>query len=731
MRTVGVLVSRRIFQDCLLERSPYESFSLYERFGKKEGFKPIFFTLDHIRFSDGLVRAYQYVKYGKYIRKAFPLPPIIHNRVKPSGTQPIYEQLLECENTILFNKQTRLDKWEVYDILHQEPILRLFLPETHLLTPQIFRQMIRRYTSLYIKPRDKSLGMGVRRIEVCSNEIIVTCSKGVSEVVDFDQLDEWLEKVTEEEALLVQQGISLIKKGDQPIDFRVAVQKGSDGEWQVSGMVARVGPPNGIATNMAVGGRARQITALFEELQIEESAERLEEVTRSVIWAAQKLGSHFEGLADLGFDVAIDVDGRIWMIEVNGRDLRITFRDAKDWDAWKNTFAKPMEYAGYLLKRIPPPPTQVAIVTPGVLPVGKSGSGSIEICAAEISKAMCKNNKVYVLGNDIQLPSDIETVDVDTEDRKQYLVESVKRLQQIKPQIIQVENRPLWIHELNKGNIRAKKILYLHSETFLRPPYANPQKIGYSLSLYDAIVTNSQFMLKRLSYLFPTITHKMHVVPLGVDLTQFASIHSEAVRQQRIQNRKRYYLTGRPVLLHVGRLLPKKGAHHLIEAVDRLRKDFPKLVLMVIGSSYYGKNTETPYVKELHEKTKSWGDSIRWWPYTSHYHLPFLYQMADILVTPSICYEAFGLVNVEGMACGLPILTTRMGGISEVVEDGVNGKLLATHNLTEQLRDTLHDWLSQPECLKEMGRASRARAEALYSWNRVADELTFLYQQLK
>lgn len=729
MKTVGILVSRRIFQDCLLERSPYESFSLYERFGKKEGFRPVFFTLDHIRFSDGLVQAYQFVKYGKYVRKFFPLPPVIHNRVKPSGPQPVYQQLLECKKTMLFNKQTRMDKWEVYEILIQEPALKSFLPETHLLTPQIYRQMMRRYSSFYIKPRDKSLGMGVKRVDVGSKQMMITCSKGINEVIGYDILDEWLAKEIEKESLLVQESISLIKKDDQPIDLRVAVQKGSDGEWHVSGIVARVGPPNGIATNMAVGGRARQIHSLFEELNLD--TRLIEEVTQVVILGAKKLGSHFEGLADLGFDVAIDLDGRIWIIEVNGRDLRITFRDAKDWGAWKNTFAKPMEYAGYLLKRIPPPPIDVAIVTPGVLPVGKSGGGSVEICAAEISKALSERNKVYMFGNDVELSEDIETIDLKTEDRKQYVANVVKKLQQLKPQIIQIENRPLYIHELNKGSVKAKKVLYLHSETFLRPPYANPQKIAYSLSLYDGIITNSQYMHKRLSHSFPTLSPKIKVVPLGVNLTQFSSIHKESVRQLRIQNRKRYELTGRPVLLYVGRLLPKKGVHHLIEAFGRLREAFPKLVLLVVGSSFYGNDTETPYVKDLRRQSKSWGDSIRWWPYTSHYHLPFLYQMSDILVTPSICNEAFGLVNVEGMACGLPILTTNMGGISEVVEDGVNGRLVPVDNLTAQLVSTLSDWLRQPEQLMQMGESSRVRAEAFYGWDRVASDLAHFYRQMK
>ncbi|SEN42570.1 YheC/YheD family protein [Lihuaxuella thermophila] len=731
--TVGILISRHIFQDCLRGRSPYESFDLYTRYAKKEGLRAIFFTVDHLLMRQLLVKGYEQKDDGTFVQRVIPIPRVIHNRIKPSVPLPAFQQLKKTPEIILFNRDNRLDKWRVHQALLTDSGLKPYLPETRLLNLNTFEQMSARYSSVYLKPRDKSLGIGVKCLIFTEQGIQVTHAQGRREFIPDGKRIGWLKKTIRQEPMLIQQAISLIRTDEQPIDIRVAVQRGRGGEWKISGMVARVGPAGGIATNVAVGGKAERLLPVLERSGISKPAPILSEIEKVVLHAANRLAKTDPSLADLGFDVAIDQDGRVWIIEVNGRDLRITFRGARDTEAWEKTFATPMEYAGYLLrrhvghKRDQP---SVAIITPGTLPVSTKGSGSVEISAREIAKEVGKHHVVYLLGKEIHPMEKVHVVPMNAKTRKGYLEQTVGKLRLLMPDIIQVENRPLWIKRVKQLGPRPKKILFLHSETFLQPPFAKPSEVGKYLHQYDLILTNSQFMKRQLNQRFSNLAEKIKVVPLGVDLNRFASIHEEPVKKQRIENRMKHGLNGRPVILFVGRTIPKKGVHHLIDAFIQVHKEHPEAVLLIVGSSYYGKNIETPYVRNLKEKSKELGQSIRWWPFTPHHQLPAIYQMADILVTPSIGREAFGLVNVEGMATGLPILTTKAGGISEVVADGVNGHLLPLEGLTEGIARTLNDWLKQPWRLKEMGRESRKRAEDLFSWKRVAENLSQIYRAL-
>src|SRR5581483_11819941 len=105
------------------------------------------------------------------------------------------------------------------------------------------------------------------------------------------------------------------------------------------------------------------------------------------------------------------------------------------------------------------------------------------------------------------------------------------------------------------------------------------------------------------------------------------------------------------------------------------------------------------------------------------------YRAADLLVLPSIWQESYGLPVAEAMACGVPVLATASGGVPELIEDGVTGKLvprLDTQALTRALREMAAD----PARLRQMGRAARSRAERLLTWARSAERLERLYRGL-
>jgi glycosyltransferase involved in cell wall biosynthesis len=210
-------------------------------------------------------------------------------------------------------------------------------------------------------------------------------------------------------------------------------------------------------------------------------------------------------------------------------------------------------------------------------------------------------------------------------------------------------------------------------------------------------------------------------------------------------------------LLFVGRIAPDKGVHLLAGAFSALARELPGLELDIVGKpgmmpldvlgvllrddsaleavrDFYGRSTLGWLKKEVLGQRHSYLDHVRGLiPQSAagrvrfHGTVPLselvkLYQAADLLVLPSVWQESYGLPVAEAMASGTPVLASRSGGVPELVEDGVTGRLVPRLDpgaLTQALREMLSD----PGRLRAMGLAGRARAEQLLTWDRSAARL--------
>lgn len=153
--------------------------------------------------------------------------------------------------------------------------------------------------------------------------------------------------------------------------------------------------------------------------------------------------------------------------------------------------------------------------------------------------------------------------------------------------------------------------------------------------------------------------------------------------------------------MFVGRLSPRKGVHYLIQAWQELKLSDAELVL--VGSNLFPAGWLEQYK-----------DIYRHVPSVPHLLLNEYYSSASVLVFPSLI-EGFGLVILEAMACGIPVITTPNTGGIDVISDGVEGFIIPIRDV-EALKEKL-DWCySHPQELAEMGRAARRKAEQ-YNWS--------------
>ena len=254
-------------------------------------------------------------------------------------------------------------------------------------------------------------------------------------------------------------------------------------------------------------------------------------------------------------------------------------------------------------------------------------------------------------------------------------------------------NRPgygLRLRELTNA-----KIVYLLGNDFLN------NKVPHSRTLYQAaslIVANAHFIKHRVQTCNPTDT-KCVTVYNGIDLIPF-TIPPTITRTSLGYDKDDF------ILAFSGRLTPEKGIAELIEAM-KLVKDEPRIKLLVMGSSFYenGSN-DNPFINKLKKSAKEISDRILFTGYVKHAMMADYLRLADVAVIPSVWEEPFGLTVVEGMAAGLPIITTNRGGIPELVTKDNAIITEVNEAFTKQLAQAIRHLYLHPKACRSMGEVS-------------------------
>ena len=233
----------------------------------------------------------------------------------------------------------------------------------------------------------------------------------------------------------------------------------------------------------------------------------------------------------------------------------------------------------------------------------------------------------------------------------------------------------------------------------------------------DAIVVSDGHERDFLARLYGASPEKVAVVPGGVDIDLFHPRSKEEARA-------RLGLNGDKVILCVGRLDPLKGIDLALGSAALL-EDREHVKVVLVG----GDLEKDPEFQRLTDLAEALGisDRVRFEGAVPHDELPWYYSAADLLMVPSY-YESFGLVALEAMACGTPVVAARVGGLPSIVRDGETGYLVPWH-CPEPFAERLEVLLAHDDLRDHMGQAAFRRAQGM-AWEGVVQRFATLYEDL-
>lgn len=371
-------------------------------------------------------------------------------------------------------------------------------------------------------------------------------------------------------------------------------------------------------------------------------------------------------------------------------------------------------------------PVKVAFVTPGAYPIPSGNSSSVERVVEKFVPLLRPSVEPRIygkIGRNLprrSLVNDVVCERFHTAKRSAYVANVGHALKKFGPQIIQVENRPTYLLKLKRSNPKAKIWLNLHSSTYISPRHISDTQLRKSFALADRIIVNSEFLRTLVLEKVPEARMKIRVVYPGVETRRFQSRYTAEGEAARRHHRERKGLAHRKVVMFLGRLIPLKGVHHLLSIVPRLIKVHPDLLVVIVGSPFYGSHRTTAYSRKLIKMGERYKKHVRFVPYVPYSEVPGWFMAADISVMPSGKREAFGLVNVEAMATGLPVIATRAGGMQEIIQHGETGYLINQKEIKAELTEKLLLLLHNAALRRQMGIKSRQRVEQLFTWEHTA-----------
>lgn len=304
--------------------------------------------------------------------------------------------------------------------------------------------------------------------------------------------------------------------------------------------------------------------------------------------------------------------------------------------------------------------------------------------------------------------------------------------------VVHVMNYWAWCRRLSAPAKNRRVVLEMQAEWLSQ---MDERSVSNQLEAADAVVAVSDHIARLFRATFPDYRGKVVTAYNGVDLDTFRPGESRGGR-----------VADELPILFVGRVSPEKGVHTLIEAFARVAAVDKRARLQIVGARatlrpdfivsissdplvralnrFYGGSEGSDYQNHLDSLVRKLGleDKVRFVGKVPHKDLPDWYRASSLVINPSLS-ESFGISIVEGMACGVPVVGTKVGGMLETIVDRQTGRLVEPER-PDLLAEAVLSLLGSPTVGDDMGERGRERAVEHFSWGARADRLLSAYSMV-
>ena len=229
------------------------------------------------------------------------------------------------------------------------------------------------------------------------------------------------------------------------------------------------------------------------------------------------------------------------------------------------------------------------------------------------------------------------------------------------------------------------------------------------------VIVNSNYMKNELQRLFGLPYEKINVVPNGVNLTLFNGIEKD------YEFRRKFAMDNEKIILFMGRLVYEKGIQTLISAMPKILSHYHDAKLVIAGKG--------GMIDELRNQVNylGLGNKVYFTGYLKSKDVQRMYKSADVAVFPST-YEPFGIVALEAMLSGTPVVTSDIGGLNEIVEHGVNGMKSYAGN-PNSLADSILALLFDQNLCKTVSKNAKEKVKTQYNWTKITEDTHHAYEK--
>ncbi len=229
------------------------------------------------------------------------------------------------------------------------------------------------------------------------------------------------------------------------------------------------------------------------------------------------------------------------------------------------------------------------------------------------------------------------------------------------------------------------------------------------------VIVNSNYMKGELQRLFGLPYDKINVIPNGVNLNLYDNVERD------YDFRRRFAMDNEKIILFMGRLVYEKGIQTLIAAMPKILSHYNDAKLIIAGKG--------GMINELRNQVNylGLGNKVYFTGYLGSKDVAKMYKCADIAVFPST-YEPFGIVALEGMLSGAPVVTSDIGGLNEIVDHGVNGMKSYAGN-ANSLADSILALLFDKELCERVTKNAMEKVKSQYNWTKISQDTHFAYEK--